>query len=319
MKNIIPLSLSSKTLLVIMSLIGITTFTAIEGFAQTTNTHLGMYAGNAGFQNTNIGYKAANVVTGNNNSIVGHEASTNLTSGSANTVMGSYAGRSMTNAYYNTIIGYFAGSNLNNGYSNTYLGYLSGYSNVSGDGNVFIGYRAGYSEIGSDKLYIDNSGTSDPLIYGDFSKNAVGINTSSIDGYTLSVNGKVRATEVQVYTGWADYVFEDDYKLNTLEEVESYIEENGHLPDVPDADEVEADGIPLGEMNATLLRKIEELTLYTIAQEKQIKLREAQAKAQEAQIRAQQELAEKQNEINEKLLAKLDELQKKIEALSEKQ
>ncbi|MGB5980021.1 MAG: hypothetical protein WBG62_21585, partial [Cyclobacteriaceae bacterium] len=224
------------------------------------------------------------------------------TNGSYNSFFGAGSGGGNTIGSYNTFIGQRAGNGNASGSYNTTLGYRAGYTG-GGSNNVFIGSRAGYYETSSNKLYIENSSATTPLIYGDFSVNGVGINTKSITGYTLSVNGKIRATEVRVYTGWADYVFDDGYELNTLEEVEAYIDENGHLPDVPDANEVEADGILIGEMNATLLRKVEELTLYTIAQEKQIK--------------AQEEVVEKQNEINEKLLAILDELQKKIEALSE--
>lgn len=97
------------------------------------------------------------------------------------------------------------------------------------------------------------------------------LSTSDSTGpYKLSVNGKVRANEVKVYTGWADFVFEKDYNLPTLEEVENHINTKGHLKDIPNAKEVEENGIYLGEMNSKLLQKIEELTLYTIQQEKRI-------------------------------------------------
>ncbi|MES2486372.1 MAG: hypothetical protein V4581_10565 [Bacteroidota bacterium] len=88
------------------------------------------------------------------------------------------------------------------------------------------------------------------------------------DTYALSVKGNVRANRVKVYTTWADYVFEDNYELPTLNEVETYINENGHLKDIPSAAEVEAKGIELGEMNKLLLQKVEELTLYMIEQNK---------------------------------------------------
>ncbi|HPF11871.1 MAG TPA: hypothetical protein PKW08_06135 [Flavobacteriaceae bacterium] len=97
--------------------------------------------------------------------------------------------------------------------------------------------------------------------------------TSYTDGantYHLSVNGKVRAESVKVYTDWADFVFEDNYNLPSLEEVERFIIENGHLMDVPSATDVEESGIDLGEINKILLQKIEELTLYTIEQHKLI-------------------------------------------------
>ena len=94
--------------------------------------------------------------------------------------------------------------------------------------------------------------------------------TDGTDNYSLSVNGDVRAHRVKVYTTWADYVFKEDYKLPTLEEVEQHIAENGHLKDIPSATEVEENGIELGEMNKLLLQKIEELTLYTIELNKQV-------------------------------------------------
>lgn len=99
----------------------------------------------------------------------------------------------------------------------------------------------------------------------------VGIGTTKVAGFKLSVDGKVRATEIEVSlsSGWADYVFADDYKLSSLKEVEAYIEENNHLPNVPSADEVEENGVNLGEMDAILLRKIEELTLYMIELKKE--------------------------------------------------
>ncbi|WP_051220687.1 hypothetical protein [Flavobacterium filum] len=103
----------------------------------------------------------------------------------------------------------------------------------------------------------------------------IGIGTNSfiddLDLYRLSVNGAIRAHRVKVYTDWADYVFEKDYNLPTLEEVENHIKENGHLLDIPSACEVEERGIDLGEMNKLLLQKIEELTLYVIELNKEVK------------------------------------------------
>lgn len=88
--------------------------------------------------------------------------------------------------------------------------------------------------------------------------------------YKLTVNGKVRAHGVKVYTDWADFVFEKNYDLMPLEEVEAYIKEHGHLKDIPSAEEVKENGIEVGEMNKLLLQKIEELTLYTIELKKEI-------------------------------------------------
>lgn len=85
---------------------------------------------------------------------------------------------------------------------------------------------------------------------------------------------KVYAEDIQVLASsygqpWPDFVFEKEYELPSLYHVEEYIEENGHLENIPSAAEVSEDGISLGEMNAKLLQKIEELTLYVIQQKKE--------------------------------------------------
>ena len=101
----------------------------------------------------------------------------------------------------------------------------------------------------------------------------VGIGTDDPKGYKLAVKGSMIAEEVVVklYANWPDYVFTEKYGLMSLDEVESYINENSHLPNVPSAEEVEEEGINLGEMDAILLQKIEELTLYVIDLKKENK------------------------------------------------
>ena len=84
--------------------------------------------------------------------------------------------------------------------------------------------------------------------------------------------GLFMAKEIKVMTsGWSDFVFEKDYELPSLEEVENHIKEKGHLPDIPSEAEVMKDGIVLGDMDSKLLQKIEELTLYMIEQNKRMK------------------------------------------------
>jgi hypothetical protein len=107
------------------------------------------------------------------------------------------------------------------------------------------------------------------IVLTDFNGN-VGIGTDIPDA-KLSVNGKIHAKEVKVdLTGWPDYVFKKEYKLPTLTEVEKHIKKEGHLKDIPSEKEALKNGIHLGKMNAKLLQKIEELTLYTIQQQKAI-------------------------------------------------
>lgn len=91
-------------------------------------------------------------------------------------------------------------------------------------------------------------------------------------GYLLSVNGKIISEEVRVELDgdWPDYVFKKDYQLPSLPQVEKYIRNNGHLPNIPSAKTVAADGFELGDMNRRLLEKIEELTLHLIQQNKEI-------------------------------------------------
>ncbi len=87
----------------------------------------------------------------------------------------------------------------------------------------------------------------------------------------LAVNGNIRAKEIKVETAnWPDYVFSDDYQLPGLKETEAYIKVNRRLPGMPSAEEAEAAGISLGEMNRKLLEKVEELTLYLIRKDQEL-------------------------------------------------
>jgi hypothetical protein len=99
----------------------------------------------------------------------------------------------------------------------------------------------------------------------------VAIGTSDTKGYKLAVKGKIVAEEivVKLSSQWPDYVFSPSYSLLPLLEVEAHIQTHGHLPEVPNAQQVEENGIGLAEMNAILLKKVEELTLYSIEQEKE--------------------------------------------------
>jgi hypothetical protein len=87
----------------------------------------------------------------------------------------------------------------------------------------------------------------------------------------LSVNGNIKAKKLIVsQVGWPDYVFSKNYKLKPLSEVDQFIKTNKHLPDMPSAKEVEKRGLDVGKAQALLLKKIEELTLYLIAQQKEL-------------------------------------------------
>ena len=96
------------------------------------------------------------------------------------------------------------------------------------------------------------------------SKGNVGIGTTNPGTYKLAVVGSIRAQEIVVDTGWSDFVFENNYRLPPLNEVEQFISENKHLPGIPTEAEVKKNGITLGNISSKLLQKIEELTLYVI-------------------------------------------------------
>jgi hypothetical protein len=129
------------------------------------------------------------------------------------------------------------------------------------NGNTISLGTQGYMPIvfftnGANRLFINAEGN-------------VGIGTDN-PTYKLSVRGNIRSNEVVVETGWADYVFANDYKLKTLAEVESFIQQHKHLPNIPSAKEIESNGLHIGDVQKRMMEKIEELTLYVIDLKKEI-------------------------------------------------
>ena len=164
--------------------------------------------------------------------------------------------------------------------------WLTNGSNIynSNSGNIGIGFNSPtaklhikrYSTLGSSSLngfqversvYIWPGGSN---TYTDFVVNGsgrVGIGTTNIpSSYKMAVDGMIICEGVRVSnsTIWPDYVFEENYSLKSLDEVADFIEDHKHLPGIPSAGEIDAAGFDLGEMDAKLLQKIEELTLYMI-------------------------------------------------------
>ncbi len=152
-------------------------------------------------------------------------------------------------------------------------------------GNVQYAVNATESGISIDKTDGD---VSQLLVVNE--QGFVGIGTSD-PSTNLTVNGKILAEEVRVVTSVEsvpDYVFSDEYELQPLEEVEAYVKEHSHLPEVPSAEEIARDGQDVAAMNLILLKKIEELTLHVIELQKE--------------NQKQSELNQKQNEVIERLL-----------------
>ena len=153
--------------------------------------------------------------------------------------------------------------------------YLAFFSN--GDGNVGQGFKANY--VGQSTSTVGTGAWTEVSAQGITYADKVGIGTDKLtEEYQLSVSGTIRAEEVKIYNSgtWADYVFETDYTLPALDDLEVFIREHKHLPDIPSAVDVAQEGLPLGEMDALLLQKIEELTLYIIEQNERIKMLEQQ-------------------------------------------
>ena len=148
-----------------------------------------------------------------------------------------------------------------------------GISHIGEGGNILSthigGSSAGIGTFSNTHMRLYCNGRSDLFIAA--ATGNVGIGTENFGTYKLAVNGNIRTKEVVVESGWADYVFEKKYKLPLLSDVEKFIHTNKHLPNIPSAVEIEKNGLQLGDMQKRMMEKIEELTLYIIEQQKQIK------------------------------------------------
>lgn len=143
-----------------------------------------------------------------------------------------------------------------NNSANRKNGYISFYRGVSAEGGFLE-----FGTYGLPRMLIDPNGR-------------VGIGTAAIPSeFKLAVAGKIIAEEISVklQSAWPDYVFDENYSLKPLENVEQFVKINKHLPGIPSAVLIEENGISIGEMQQKLLQKIEELTLYIIEQDKKIK------------------------------------------------
>jgi hypothetical protein len=268
----------------------------------SNNSFFGYKSGLAndfGQQNVYIGSFSGNANTeGSGNVYVGYAAGGSDYDGSNNVGIGTSTGSS--SGQNNVFVGTLSGNGLDDGYDNTFIGARSGTDLLTGSKNILIGSDAGPNTgdaIIDNKLYVDNTGGNSPLIWGDFAADQlkfngkVGIGGNSTTGfgsypttaggvnvstYQLFVKGGILTEEVRVSAAgtWADYVFNKDYNLKSLLEVEDFINENGHLPNVPSAAQIKEEGIALGEMSKIQQEKIEELTLYIIALNKKLEAQE---------------------------------------------
>jgi hypothetical protein len=282
----------------------------------SSNIFTGNQAGRYATGGNNVMYGALSgsgtIVNGVNNSFFGHASGLNAT-GSNNICVGMESGR---NAHDNNVyIGHSAGKKAA-GNQNTFIGHAAGLALTTGNQNIFIGNLAGSSLTDvTELLYVENSPRTNPLIYGNFAPTAreikfnakkVGIGFEGASGnegfgsfttdlpndsiYRLYVRGGILAEEVRIrlQADWADYVFAKDYKLLSLKDTEKFITENGHLPNMPSAEKVKAEGVELGNIVTLQQEKIEELTLHLIEQDKQIEELKAQnARLEELEAKVQ--------------------------------
>jgi hypothetical protein len=147
------------------------------------------------------------------------------------------------------------------------------FGNINSNGRLSdeVGYASIVGGVGAGIRFYTNDGISQPLTLS--STGSVGINVTDTKGYQLAVNGNAIATSmtVKLYANWPDYVFKKEYNLPSLSEVKNYIDQNQHLPEMPSEQEVKDNGINLGEIVKVQTKKIEELTLYLIEKDKEIK------------------------------------------------
>ncbi|NJO91393.1 MAG: hypothetical protein HC831_22355 [Chloroflexia bacterium] len=130
--------------------------------------------------------------------------------------------------------------------------------------------------------------------------------TTPFENYLLTVAGGIASREVKVViNAGADFVFNENYPIQSLEELEAFVKQNKHLPEIASAAEMENNGIELGEMNIKLLQKIEELTLYLIEQDKEVKSEKLKVERLEEENRAQKEIIKELVKRIEKLESKI--------------
>lgn len=280
-------------------------FSNISGAYNVAFGSNALYGNTTGGYNVAAGANALQATTiGSSNVGFGFEALFSNTIGNTNVGIGTSSLRANTTGNNNIAFGWEALKGNTTGSNNIGFGTASGFSNTTGEKNVFIGYQAGYNEIGSDKLYVSNSNTANPLIKGDFVTSTLKVNSKTTGylavgdfdaaapmptpaGYRLIVQDGILTEKVKVAlktsaTDWADYVFAKDYSLLPLDKVESFIHANKHLPNVPSADEMVKGGLDVAKTSKMFMEKIEELTLYMIELNKEVKALKAENEALKA-------------------------------------
>ena len=283
-------------------------------------------ANTAGRFSTYLGHNAGYAATADSNTFVGYQSGYAVTSGKSNTYFGAGAGRSNATGSRNTFIGRNTGPGIVNGDDNVYIGYNAGLNDQgnqntflgAGAGILLAGNQSitnatavgfGAQVSASDALILGKNanvgiGTTAPK-----TKLEVVSETADNSGFrltnltansrpalatdqflTVNENGDVVKASYRVKinqaSDWSDKVFESGYALKPLNEVEQFIRANKHLPGVPSAEAMVTEGVEATRLNAKLLEKIEELTLYMIDLKKESQAKNARIETLEKQVQA---------------------------------
>jgi trimeric autotransporter adhesin len=292
----------------------------IAGNANTTgsnSTYVGYGAGEnaTGGQNTMVGAQTGVSTTGTNNAFFGYYAGRANLGAGENSFFGAEAGKNTGVGYRNVFVGTDAGRDNTTGDSNAFVGRYAGYTNTTGYQNTFVGHIAGEGNTVEGGNTFLGSGTkgatsvtnatavgslaqvtrSNSLVLGA----VAGINGSAADTNvgigTASPAAKLHVVGAAIITGGVttsvpepvpDYVFEPTYTPMTLDEVERFVQREKHLPYVPSAAALKRDGLNLAEVEMGLLKQVEELTLHTVDQAKQLAQQATTFANKDAQIEA---------------------------------
>lgn len=281
----------------------------------STNTVIGynsMINSTTGSQNVVVGSNSMNAATtSTQNVVVGNNALTAVTTtGNYNVAVGNGSLSKTTTGRYNIYLGYYdAATGITTGTRNIGIGYNAGKNLTTGTNNIIIGseYTEGFPNVivnapisgtSSNQLNIGNwiYGYNGQIAIGNFTNIPQVFSNPENANYQLIVKNGIKTEKVRVelsnVNGWPDYVFEKDYQLIPLKELETFVSTHKHLPNVPKAEEVKKEGIDLGQMDAKLLEKIEELTLYNIELYKESKSLKEENQLLKAENKQQQQLLE---------------------------
>ncbi|WP_229379885.1 hypothetical protein [Fibrella forsythiae] len=254
------------------------------------------YTNRIGRVNTYLGFQSGYSAVADSNTFVGYQSGYATTTGRGNTFIGTASGRSNSGGSHNTFVGNGAGPAGSNSDDNVYIGY----NTEQRDTDALATNLHNSTAIGSgSKVAISNAlvlgnnvnvgiGTSAPatrLEVVSSLDNTSGLrlshltansqSTHSTDQFlTVNDQGDIIKARYQLRINkaseWSDRVFAPSYQLRSLESVERYVRDQGHLPGVPSADEVMKEGVDLAKINALLLEKVEELTLYLLQQKREL-------------------------------------------------